>query len=139
MPTQRRSDRGSVVWWVVAVIGCTLVMLAGLTLVGRRAVSEAQAQAVADLAALAAVGADESAGATSPQAAAEAVSARNGWSLKSAAQQPIARQPAAQQPGALQSATPGDRLWRVRVGRGTVEASAAAEPDRVHPGSTGWP
>ena len=119
MNRQRRSDRGSVVWWAVAVIGCALVMLFGLTLVAQGALRSAQAQAVADLASLAAVGADQS-GASSPGTTARIIVARNGASLSSVDPSPAAW---------------GERRWRVRVRYGPIEASAAAEPDPdpVHP------
>ena len=106
-----RADRGSVVWWAVAVVGCALVMLSGLVLVAQGSVRAAQAQAVADLAALAAVGVDES-GSPSAGAMAEVISARNGCSLR--------------------SANPGGRRWRVWVAKGPIEATAAAEPEPVH-------
>ncbi|HMS46919.1 MAG: hypothetical protein WAX12_05880 [Candidatus Microthrix subdominans] len=111
-----RSDRGSVVWWAVAVVGCALVMLSGLVLVAQGSVRAAQAQAVADLAALAAVGVDES-GSPSAGAMAEVISARNGCSLRSANPQPTVS---------------GGRRWRVWVAKGPIEATAAAEPEPVH-------
>ena len=111
-----RSDRGSVVWWAVAVVGCALVMLSGLGLVAQGSVRAAQAQAVADLAALAAVGVDES-GSPSAGAMAEVISARNGCSLRSANPQPTVS---------------GGRRWRVWVAKGPIEATAAAEPEPVH-------
>ena len=121
--TRRRNDRGSVVWWAVAVMGCALVMLGGLVLVAEGTVRSARAQAVADLAALAAVGVDES-GSPSPVAAAEAVGDRNGCSLRAASSQPTAA---------------GGRRWRVRVANGPIEATAAAEPDTVHAPGASWP
>ena len=52
----RRNERGSVVWWVVGVMGCVLLLLTALGVLAQRSLRIAQAQAVADLSALAAVG-----------------------------------------------------------------------------------
>ena len=122
----KRNERGSVVWWVVAVMGCVLIMLGGLGLVAQRAVRSAQAQGVADLAALAAVGEDEAAAVAgsspSPVSVARRVVADNRGRVESIG---------------AQSTTEGGRSWRVQVrlssGDGWVTAFATAQADRVHP------
>lgn len=122
--TRRHNDRGSVVWWAVAVIGCAVAMLGGLVLVAQGAVRSAQAQAVADLAALAAVGVDEAGHPGSARATADVVSRRNACVLEAANPRPTGV---------------GGRRWRVRVSRGPIAATAAAEPDPVHPHGASWP
>lgn len=126
------NDQGSVVWWVVAVMGCVLAMLSGLGMVAQQSVRSAQAQAVADLSALAAVGADESpdsgARSQSPSEVAQLVASQNGWNVESIS---------------LESTTLGGRAWRVRVGLGAgvhaVGATATAQGDRVHPDGAAGP
>jgi len=117
----RRNERGSVVWWVVGVMGCVLLLLTALGVLAQRSLRIAQAQAVADLSALAAVGSAEAgrqAGTVgSAPGAAQEVSARNGWVLTSVTSSELAL---------------GGRLWRVRISGDGVSAVAAARPDPVH-------